>query len=392
MMINPVLGREIKERMRSRRAILMLIAFLGLLAIILYLTYRGGLLMLNDRFSPIAGNSASLGRLMFEWLLFFLVMFVSFMAPGVAAGSIVGERERRTLHPLQVTLLTPRNIVLGKLGASTAFVTLMVLATAPLFAVPLVLGGVSPWQVVRGFIVILALELALASMATYMSAVAKRVQFAIVAAYGLALLLLVGTVVLFGAEMLWRSQRSPQMSNPADQALSIYLNPVAAIADAVTDPAAPDFMPTPLSPLGSYTRDRQLAGPGGSGFGAGVSGEVGHVEVVGPGGARHLEPLPAEVVVEEPGLPPEAVAELEAVQAEVDEAAGGRGPVIRDDVVMPERVPFADHGRRRSDLPPIRMWMIHVAFLVWLSGLALWLAARRLRVPEVKMMSVRHRK
>lgn len=353
MMINPVLGREIKERMRSRRAIMMLVAFLGLLAVILYLTYRGGLLMLNDRFSPMAGNSASLGRLMFEWLLFFLVMFVSFMAPGIAAGSIVGERERRTLHPLQVTLLTPRNIVLGKLGASTAFVTFLVLATAPLFAVPLVLGGVSPWQVIRGFIVILALELALASLATYMSAVAKRVQFAIVAAYGLALLLLVGTVVLFGAEMLWRSRSTPMNGpSPTDQALSIYLNPVAAIADAVTDPASPDFMPTPLSPLGAYTRDRQLADSSNS-FGVGTT---------------------------EVAVPPDAAVEVV-------------GPNMREVVIEEEFVgPFANHERRRNELPFIRMWMIHVAFLLWVSGIALWLAARRLRVPEVKMMKVRHKK
>ena len=365
-MLNPVLGREIKERMRSRRAIVMLIAFLGLLAVILYLTYRGGLLMLNDRFSPLAGNSASLGRLMFEWLLFFLVMFVSFMAPGIAAGSIVGERERRTLHPLQVTLLTPRNIVLGKLGASTAFVTFLVLATAPLFAVPLVLGGVTPWQVIRGFIVILALELALASMATYMSAVAKRVQFAIVAAYGLALLLLIGTVVMFGAEMLWRSRQAQfNGPSPADQALSIYLNPVAAIADAVTDPAAPDFMPTPLSPLGTYTRDRQLASTQ-STTGAGRPG----------------------VAIAEPGFDPgvgvavPAGAEFEVV-----------GPEVQEVVIEEESAgPFANHERRRNDLPPIRMWMIHVAFLLWVSGLALWLAARKLRVPEVKMMKVRQKK
>lgn len=358
MMVNPVLGREIKERMRSRRAALMLVAFLGLLALILYLTYRAGLLMLDDRFSPLAGNSASLGRLMFEWLLFFLVMFVSFMAPGIAAGSIVGERERRTLHPLQVTLLTPRNIVLGKLGASTAFVTLLVLATAPLFTVPLVLGGVSPWQVVRGFIVILALELALASMATYMSAVAKRVQFAIVAAYGLALLLLVGTVVLFGAEMLWRSRDPLRNQNPANESLAIYLNPVAAIADAVTDPSSPDFIPAPLSPLGSYTRDRQLSSSG-EGFGMAGSTEAVMVEVVGPEG----------VMVAEPGFGP--------VPVDV-------GPAGLD--------PFANHGRQRRELPPIRMWMINVAFLLWVSGLALWLAARRLRVPEVKMMKVRHKK
>lgn len=369
MMVNPVLGREIKERMRSRRAALMLVAFLGLLALILYLTYRAGLLMLDDRFSPLAGNSASLGRLMFEWLLFFLVMFVSFMAPGIAAGSIVGERERRTLHPLQVTLLTPRNIVLGKLGASTAFVTLLVLSTAPLFTVPLVLGGVSPWQVVRGFIVILALELALASMATYMSAVAKRVQFAIVAAYGLALLLLVGTVVLFGAEMLWRSREPMRNQNPANQSLAIYLNPVAAIADAVTDPSSPDFIPAPLSPLGSYTRDRQLSS---SGDGFGVAGSAGEVMV-----AEEVVHADGGVMLAEPGvLPPDA-------------PIGPIGPIPD---AGPGFEPLANHGRQRRELPPIRMWMINVAFLLWLSGLALWLAARRLRVPEVKMMKVRHKK
>ena len=352
MIINPVLGREIKERMRSRRAMFMLIAFLGLLAVILYLTYRGGIMMLSDRFSPMAGNTASLGRLMFEWLLFFLVMFVAFMAPGVAAGSIVGERERRTLHPLQVTLLTPRSIVMGKLGASIAFVTLLVLATAPLFAVPLVLGGVSPWEVMRGFVVILALEVALASLATLMSAVAKRIQFAIVAAYGLALLLLVGTVVLLGAEVLWQTQRHPRRE---PRPLAIYLNPVAAVADAVTDPAAPDFLPSPLSPLGQYLRDRQMsAAP--QPFG--VRGEAfGLVE----GGAQ-------EVIVD---------------------AGGG---VIRMGVApMPAgEIVFGNHNRRR-DMPAFRLWMFHVIFLLLISAVSLWLASRRLRSPVAKMMKVRHK-
>ena len=357
-MINPVLGREIKERMRSRRAMLMLIAFLGVLAVILYLTYRGGLMMLTDRFSPMAGNTASLGRLMFEWLLFFLVMFVSFMAPGVAAGSIVGERERRTLHPLQVTLLSPRSIVMGKLGASIAFVTLLVLATAPLFAVPLVLGGVSPWEVLRGMVVILALELALASLATFMSAVARRIQFAIVAAYGLALLLLVGTVILLGAEMLWQTQRHPRRE---PRPLAIYLNPVAAIADAVTDPAAPDFLPSPLSPLGNYTRDRQLQG---AERGFGMDGGVAVVQegvMLAPGGAVEFGPVPVgDVMVEAGPVPHFAEAE------------------------------FANHNRRRV-LPAIRLWMIHVVFLLLIRVVSLWLAARRLRSPVVKMMKVRHK-
>lgn len=359
MRTNPVLSRELKERMRSRRAIVMLIAFLTLLAVILYLTYRAGLLMMDDRFNPLAGNTASLGRLMFDWLLFFLIMFVAFIAPGVAAGSIVAERERRTLHPLQVTLLTPRNIVLGKLGASMAFVTLLVMATAPLFAVPLVLGGVSPWQVVRGFVVILALEVALASLATLMSAVAKRVQFAIVAAYGLALLLLAGTGVLLGAELLWRSTQSPNR-DVTHEALSIYLNPVAAMADAVTDTASPDLIPSPLSALGSYTRDLQMPTVGRGGFEefGQIEGRAGAVEIIEGGGQR--------ILVGPDGQP--------------------------QPVIFAPDVDLAGHDRRRSELPFFRLWMFHVGFLVWMSIGALWLASRRLRTPVVKMMKVRHKK
>jgi ABC-2 type transport system permease protein len=345
MMLNPVLARELKERMRSRRAVIILVAFLSLLAIILMLTYQGGLMMMRDRFGPLSGNTASLGRLMFEWLLFFLVLFVAFIAPGIAAGSIVVERERRTLHPLQVTLLSPRSIVLGKLGASLSFVTLLVLATAPLFAVPLVLGGVTPWQVARGLVVVLSLEIALASMALYMSAVAKRIQFAVVAAYGLALLLMLGTVILLGGELLWRSQRDPTADH-TNAALAVYLNPVVAIADAVTDAAAPDILPSPLSPLGNYTRDRQLGG--------------GRFAVVDRGRAGAALVNRAGEVIEIRGDP-------EIVQREQFDRAV------------------------RNELPPIRMWMIHVAFLLAISLISLWRASVRMRTPAVKMMSARDR-
>ncbi len=358
-MLNPVLGREVKERMRSRRAVIMLIFFLGILALILYLTYRAGLLMLNDSFSPIRGNSAALGRLMYEWLFFFLALFVGFMAPGVAAGGIVGERERRTLHPLQVTLLRPRSIVLGKLGASLAFVTLLVVATAPLFAVPLVLGGVTPGQVLRGFVVLFALEVALASMATYMSAVARRVQFAIVAAYGLAILLGVGTALMFGAEMLWRSagDREPRF----EDAVMVYFNPAAALADAVTDNSSNDFVPAPMSALGGFTRELQL--------------RRGH---------------------EEPPSPPVPQGLIEG--GNVGVVVAGEGLVLTDEEAVMRHGPDGEPvqppplaGHRRNQLPAVRLWMIHVAFLALISAGSLWLAARRLRTPVVKMMKVREK-
>ncbi|MGH2734925.1 MAG: ABC transporter permease [Actinomycetota bacterium] len=329
MRLNPVLGREIKERMRSRRAAIIVVGFLSLLAAILYLVYRTGQFALEQSgpFNFTGSSSASLGRLMFEWLMVFLLLFVAFIAPGIAAGGVVGERERRTMHPLQVTLLTPRNIVLGKLGASLAFVTLLVVSTAPLFAISLVLGGVTPWQVVRGLIVVLAVEMMLAASATYISARAKRTLFATVASYAISLALVVGTLLVFGAEMLWRSYRGESFERDS---VAIYLNPVAALGDAAGDAAGPGNLPNPLSGLAMFI-DQQL-----------YEGD-------------------------------------EFVRVDVDEVVRVGPGEQRLDLGPPER----------AGPPLIRLWMVHVALLLGVSALSLYGATRRVRAPVARLPKVR---
>ena len=86
---------------------------------------------------------AAVGRSIFEWLVFFMLLLVLFLVPGLTSGAIAGERERQTLVPLQVTLLRPWQIVVGKLGASFAFLALLVVATAPLLVVAYLIGGVT---------------------------------------------------------------------------------------------------------------------------------------------------------------------------------------------------------------------------------------------------------
>src|SRR5438874_1219300 len=120
--LNPVLARELKERMRGKRAVVILTAYLAILAIAAQLIYRSAS---RDRSTFIVGPdplaAASVGRSMFETLLTFMVVLVLFIVPGMTAGSVAGERERRTLAPLQVTLMSPRSILAGKLMASLAF-------------------------------------------------------------------------------------------------------------------------------------------------------------------------------------------------------------------------------------------------------------------------------
>ncbi|HVE76173.1 MAG TPA: ABC transporter permease subunit [Actinomycetota bacterium] len=233
---NPVLDREIKERMRAARSSILISVFVGLMAGVLYLIYRVALEFFQQSgiFSGGGFTSVALGRIMFEWILGFLLMLVAFIAPGLASASISGEKERKTLHLLQITLLRPRSIALGKLGASTAFLLLMIVAIVPLLMVPIVLGGVNVWQVLKSLLVITSFAVFIVAMSTYFSSVARRSQASTVLAYlmtflyGVVILglLFLETFVLgsFGAEPVMQSRP-----------VSLFVNPLVALADAATD-------------------------------------------------------------------------------------------------------------------------------------------------------------
>ena len=62
-----------------------------------------------------------MGRFIYEGMLFLLMTGVVMIVPGLTSLSIVGERERQTFHLLQVTQLSPLQIVLGKLWSSMSY-------------------------------------------------------------------------------------------------------------------------------------------------------------------------------------------------------------------------------------------------------------------------------
>lgn len=264
--LNPVLRRELLERWRSRRAPLTLTLYLAVLGAILYLLYRIGLAMATSQMGfggpmggmgmGMGGPDASvvgplLGRFLFESLLFFVLLLVLFVAPGYAAAQLSGERERRTLGLLQMTLLSPLQIVLGKLGASVAWLTLLVVATVPLGAAAFFLGGVGVGDLVRGIGYILVIAICVAAMAIGISSMTKRTTGSIVLTYGLILALTAGSTFVGIAELVLRAQRGERMRG--DVPVALYLNPVIGLADAVTaTPLSMSFfgglqMPSPLS-------------------------------------------------------------------------------------------------------------------------------------------------
>ena len=340
--LNPVLARELKERMRRKRSGFVLTVYLVLLSGALWLLYLGASVAGSD--GPSVLRLASLGRAAFQTVLFTMLFLVCFIVPGLAAGGVAGERERQTLVPLQVTLLRPRSILFGKLAASLAFVAFLVVAALPLIGVSFLLGGVEPGEVVRGVAMVLAVATTVASLALTCSTLMRRVQGATVVSYAVVAFLLGGTFLGFGAEML--VDRHGPRGKPQ---LILALNPLMATADVVSRvPEANSRIPSPFTPLQQLIDERTKPKDGGQ-LGMGWS-QTAPANVVG---------LTDDMVVVKPG------------------ADGVDVPVGAVDAQLaPEITKF-----RPPFLNRIPMWVLALAGYALLSLGGLALAARRLSTP-----------
>ncbi|MFA9432867.1 ABC transporter permease [Egicoccus sp. AB-alg2] len=251
--LNPVLRRELLERWRGRRAAVVLTVYLGVLGGLLLLARWLATSFLEQQaangWTPITASGPVLGRFLLENLLAGVLGLVLFIAPGYAAAQLAGERERRTLGLLRITLLRPWNIVLGKLGAASAWSVLLVLVTAPLAATAFVLGGATLGDLLKGLLVVVVVAVSVAAMAIGISARTRRTTGAVVLTYGLVLVLVIGTLIAAFAEFAARDFSMPDAQRP----VAMYANPFYALADASGASSRGAFMgggmPSVLTPF-----------------------------------------------------------------------------------------------------------------------------------------------
>lgn len=170
---------------------------------------------------------------MLSWMLVQNILTV-LMAPALMANTLTKEYELGNLDMLRMTLLRPREIILGKLFAGALSMSPALLA-AVISAVPVILLGIRNWDMIfAGYVTLLVGALLSLSIGLASSLMTKRTTAALATSYALTLFVFVG--VDLALDRGWAYYRRELAFERSDsEALRIALSPIMALVRNTED-------------------------------------------------------------------------------------------------------------------------------------------------------------
>jgi ABC-type transport system involved in multi-copper enzyme maturation permease subunit len=187
---------ELRQRVRSTRWKLALLLWVVVVGVITGLTTWA--LAVEARDSYYTGTGEPLGGMIYSIVVFFVLFLGLLVAPTLSSGAINGDRNAGTLATLQVTMLSPAEIVLGKLAAAWLAALAFLVTSVPFIVWALFAGGITVLALV-GTLLMLAVVLGIVcAIGLGFSAIVTKPSAAAVLTY-----LTIGTItvvlpILFG--------------------------------------------------------------------------------------------------------------------------------------------------------------------------------------------------
>ncbi|KPL88783.1 ABC transporter permease [Herpetosiphon geysericola] len=184
-----ILQKEFRSYLRGNRAFTMLSIYLFILSGLCVLIYAG----FNDGgFS----DRSDIGLALYVTSAVVAIFQLTFFAPSLNASSLGSERDRQTIDVLMVTPVRRYQIILGKLIAPCLFLFLLSLASLPIGAMALLIGGIEIRDLLIALTIQVVTVLGYGTVGIWGASWAKTSRGAMLATLGLALIMAVGLPLL----------------------------------------------------------------------------------------------------------------------------------------------------------------------------------------------------
>lgn len=236
---NPMIIKELRQRLRERRAWLLPTLYLLVLSGTVSFAYYVTVDLEIQGQREVQG--ADIGLAVFLTLAFTQIVVLLLMAPVFSAGSITIEKEQRTLAGLLTSLLSAPQIWWGKFVAALLYLLLLLSSALPLLALSFAFGGVEPAQLLRATASTVLVLPSICAVGLWCSAMFRRSIHSTAACYGIVLVLSVVTAVAFGILVgRWSSHNTVIMGRgegpPAYVQAPLFLNPLYPLLSMMDDP------------------------------------------------------------------------------------------------------------------------------------------------------------
>jgi ABC-2 type transport system permease protein len=224
--MNPMIRKELRQRMRERRGWLLPSLYLLVLGAVVTFAYfvttsEGGR-------SGIQGSTV--GVVLFLTLAYAQLTLLLLLAPIFSAGSITIEKEQRTLAGLLTSLLTSAQIWWGKFVSSLLFVLLLLVTSLPALSMAFAFGGVGPWEIFSATLTTVIILGCMSAIGLYCSSAFQRSVHATAVSYATVVAISVVTAIVFFVRLqIYDSAHRPAAHGWYDIPLNIrapmYVNP-----------------------------------------------------------------------------------------------------------------------------------------------------------------------
>ena len=225
MRVNPVLRNESKISVRSIKFTLMIFAYIAVLSVAVMIYY-----------SSVNEAIFSNGLYLESSKLFYVVMALGqailllFIVPALSSTAICSEREKQTLDILLSSKLTPFQIIIGKVSASSLRVIILIISTMPLYAMGAIIGVVKISNILSLIVFFIVNTIFVSSIGVFVSTYIKTSKVSTALSYALVLFIYIGIIVITWAILMitvYKMSMSGNTLTTVPKASPIvYLSPV----------------------------------------------------------------------------------------------------------------------------------------------------------------------